>query len=313
VIALWLLVAIRAAGLTVGTDTPEALCPDLAETRTAVRARVGDIEGAGTWDARYTMVRRPQHLTGDAVRLKLTDPAGSVRLERLVPVAGRSCAALAQALALILEAYFQDAADPAGPEAERAAPARDVPAEVARAPEAAVATSGASVPPASRGLQIELGLLAAATSRGDAAGGLSFGVGAQHWRAGLLATATPAERSDMSANERSAELRIPLCWRTGGDGWWIGLGPELALAIDHASGNARSGWRLAPGGGAAAAIIYMMSAVVGVGIDLHADVTPAGWTKRFVLANGSANPPEVLKSPTFRGLAGAGLFFVWGR
>jgi hypothetical protein len=163
--------------------------------------------------------------------------------------------------------------------------------------------------PTERGLEVQLGLLATAAAQRNAGAGVSFAAGSRRWQAGVLATASLAERSDMNATERSAELRIPITWRAGGESWRVSLGPELTFVIDHASGNDRSGWRLAPGGGAAAGAIYMMSGVVGLGVDLHADVTPASWTKRFALNDGT----EVLKPAAFRGVVCAGLFFVWGR
>ena len=44
-LALGLLAA--AAGLRVETGTPDALCPDVAQVRAAIEARLGDIEGVG--------------------------------------------------------------------------------------------------------------------------------------------------------------------------------------------------------------------------------------------------------------------------
>ncbi|HEX2872029.1 MAG TPA: hypothetical protein VHP33_12250 [Polyangiaceae bacterium] len=95
--------ALGAAGLTVDSLSPDALCPPLEETRTAVAARLGSVELEGTWRATYLLVHRTQ---GDFVALSLRDPDGVLRLERDLPVQGGACQSLSRVIALVLERYF---------------------------------------------------------------------------------------------------------------------------------------------------------------------------------------------------------------
>ena len=97
------LLVLGAAGLSVDSLSPDALCPPLEETRAAVAARLGSVELEGTWRASYLLVHRTQ---GDFVSLSLRDPDGALRLERDLPVQGGSCATLSRVIALVLERYF---------------------------------------------------------------------------------------------------------------------------------------------------------------------------------------------------------------
>src|SRR6185436_20802045 len=97
-----------AGGLQVDTSTPDALCPDIGQVRAAAQARLGDIEAEGAWRASYALIHRPDGAeSGDVVRLQLHDPTGRLRLQRDLPRAGESCAALARALVVVLESYFR--------------------------------------------------------------------------------------------------------------------------------------------------------------------------------------------------------------
>ena len=97
------LLVLGAAGLSVDSLSPDALCPPLEETRTAVAARLGSVELEGPWRATYLLVHRTQ---GDFVALSLRDPEGVLRLERDLPVQGGSCTTLSRVIALVLERYF---------------------------------------------------------------------------------------------------------------------------------------------------------------------------------------------------------------
>jgi hypothetical protein len=97
------LLVLGAAGLSVDSLSPDALCPPLEETRTAVAARLGSVELEGPWHATYLLVHRTQ---GDFVALSLRDPEGVLRLERDLPVQGGSCTTLSRVIALVLERYF---------------------------------------------------------------------------------------------------------------------------------------------------------------------------------------------------------------
>jgi len=145
------LVVLGAAGLTVDSLSPDALCPPLEETRTAVAARLGSVELEGTWQATYLLVHRTQ---GDFVSLSLRDPQGVLRLERDLPVQGGSCASLSRVIALVLERYFlrpeQAAPDEAEPvAAKEPVAAANASALAAPAPVPVDASLTASAPPAS--------------------------------------------------------------------------------------------------------------------------------------------------------------------
>lgn len=92
-------------GIVVETDSPDAHCPDLHQTREAVNARLGTVDVSG-FRARYTIVHSPGEISRDFVLLELTSPEGDVRLRRELPV-GESCAAVADAIALVLDQYFR--------------------------------------------------------------------------------------------------------------------------------------------------------------------------------------------------------------
>jgi hypothetical protein len=99
-------------GLAVETQSPDALCPDLATTREAIHNRLGTLALAGEergWLARYTVGHAPGQ-AGDFVRLELLDPGGVLRLQRDLPRQDEACATLAQAIALVVERYFRELA-----------------------------------------------------------------------------------------------------------------------------------------------------------------------------------------------------------
>ncbi|HWZ88001.1 MAG TPA: hypothetical protein VNW92_04105, partial [Polyangiaceae bacterium] len=99
-------------GLAVETDSPDALCPDLATTRAAIHNRLGTLSLASEqqgWIARYTVGHAPGE-QGDFIRLELIDPTGTRRLLRELPREGESCATLSQAIALVVERYFRELA-----------------------------------------------------------------------------------------------------------------------------------------------------------------------------------------------------------
>jgi hypothetical protein len=127
--------ALGAAGLSVDSLSPDALCPPVEETRAAVAARLGSVELEGTWHATYLLVHRTQ---GDFVSLSLRDPGGVVRLERELPVQGGSCATLSRVIALVLERFFL--------RPEQAAPAEPTVSEPASAPAGEIASVSSPAP-----------------------------------------------------------------------------------------------------------------------------------------------------------------------
>ncbi len=143
--------ALGAAGLSVDSLSPDALCPPIEETRQAVAARLGSVELEGTWHATYLLVHRTQ---GDFVTLSLRDPDDVLRLQRDLPVQGGSCTTLSRLIALVLERFFLRPEQAPQPQPEPVAVAPPVPA-ARSAPQAnapATEPAAASEPPATLAL-----------------------------------------------------------------------------------------------------------------------------------------------------------------
>lgn len=102
-----LVLSVGASGLTVATDTADALCPALDQAREAVARRVGIVEG-GPFVAHYSVVRNGSY-GGKSLWLKLQGPDGALLLERQIPLDSSGCAVSAQAIAVVLESYFDSA------------------------------------------------------------------------------------------------------------------------------------------------------------------------------------------------------------
>ncbi len=151
-----LVLADLASALVIDTGSPDAMCPALAQTREAVSARLGELQVAqGGWRANYTITHAPDSKEGDFVRLELFDPDGTLRLERRLPLAGRSCSTMAQAVAVVLERYFRRLAGgsselpPDEPQPAAAESGQDAPAPaVASEPEPLPAPEPVASPPA---------------------------------------------------------------------------------------------------------------------------------------------------------------------
>ncbi len=203
-----------AAGLSVDSLSPDALCPPLEETRRTVAARLGNVELDGTWHATYVLVHRQQ---GDFVTLKVFDPVGAQRLERELPAQGAACSTLPAVIALVLERFFAPPEQTQAPAAPSAAPASDPSPEPAPAdaqhptppeapPPVASAPAAASAPPADR---------ASPRAPDDAPPG--FELGAELWA---------------SSAWLAPGLRVAR--RLGGP-YWIGLEAALDLASHRVS------------------------------------------------------------------------------
>lgn len=99
-----LMLSIGAGGLSVATDSPDAFCPPLEEAQEAVAARVGAVTG-GQFEARYGL-QRDANTGATSLRLVMRDEAGTLVLERELPLNEGDCSHAATVMALILERYF---------------------------------------------------------------------------------------------------------------------------------------------------------------------------------------------------------------
>lgn len=126
-ISLVLLLAASTSGLTVDTDSPDALCPPLDEAREVIASRVGRIQG-GDYRARYRVVFDAQK-GRNTLELELRDGSDLV-LEREIPLEAADCSDAALAMALVLERFFASAFELTpqrqGPTALPASPERAV-------------------------------------------------------------------------------------------------------------------------------------------------------------------------------------------
>lgn len=122
-------------GIVVETDSPDAHCPDLHQTREAVSSRLGAVEGGG-FRARYTIVHARGEMPRDFVLLELIAPGGEVQLRRELPI-GESCRAVAEAIALVLDEHFRALVAPESAETEAPSPDPE-PSPAAEAPPTSV-------------------------------------------------------------------------------------------------------------------------------------------------------------------------------
>ncbi len=108
-VLIWLAASSLSPGLRVETGSPDALCPEQGATQAAIESRLGvvGVDGRAGWTARYTNWHVPDE-DRDFVRLEVTDPSGTRRLERDLPLAGESCSTMAHVIALVLDRYFRE-------------------------------------------------------------------------------------------------------------------------------------------------------------------------------------------------------------
>jgi hypothetical protein len=213
-------------GITVETDSPDAHCPNLHQTREAVSARLGAVQGNG-WHARYTIVHARGDVPRDFVLLELGAPDGKVRLRRELPI-GESCAAVAEAIALVLDQYFRALFAPDEAEGEKSQLPAPPPLEASvaatpkRSDSAGKAESRtAAVPPSPPSWLATLEVSAISFPATVAAGLRLQALLSPSWHAGLEVAAPLGERSEElpaggEAKARSLELNLH-----------AGVGPEL--------------------------------------------------------------------------------------
>ncbi len=310
---LWALAA--ASGLRVETSTPDALCPDLGQVRAAARARLGDIEADGDWDASYALIHRPDGAeAGDVVRLELRDPAGRLRLQRELPRAGESCVSLAQALVVILDAYFRHPTDAD----ELAAAAAPAPLAAARAPVGAAAVTSAPdrfVADLSAGWSSAWG--GADRTSPVVALGVRAALLSPVWWAGIEGSWLTSPQSQTvggaSASARSYGLRgfvaHDLVPRSGAG---LLVGPEVMVALDHAdAAMLRDGarqTRASFGAGARAQLQLRLARPLWLSVLAALDYAPAGWGGAFLIADeASSGETEIFPPSRLRLMVGAGL------
>lgn len=333
----WLLLAIavgfQPTEFRLDTDTPDALCPELAMTRDAVRKRLGslDVDGGGTWHGRYSTVHDPTGRRGDYVRLVIIDPAGVEKAARELPIRGESCATVAQAIALVVDGFFRDLGQapdndvaPPSPNASsqptevasRTSPeALPVPVQVTQAKTQATPISARQVSPkpdprSAFGFSV--------------AGGYESVPGSASGSLGLFAAVTPSWRIDLrfavpvgdqqqdlrggKAHLRLFPLRTALTYE--GAVWnrlRLFVGPELLLSFEQATTSqveaGKSGWRAAFGSGIRGGVAYSVLPRITLAAGVSADYILLE-SRRVMLEGDSELKPDRTRL--------AGMFELWG-
>lgn len=324
---IWIVLA--STGLVIEPGTPDALCPTAAQVQDAVDSRVGRIElGEGEhFTARYTIVRRP--LSGDVVRLELLDPAGELRLQRDLPMAGETCATLAQTIALVLDHFFRDLG------AVRPTPPATAPLETRATPApppAPVAETSASPPPPSEPpapppqTRAPWSFRAALLSGGAwAPASFAFGVEGSASqgpvRLGLSGLWLPHRAEEVVgpavATLHAAQLRASVAVLAELPRVQIFAGGEVLGSIERASSRGSAAdsqvTGFSPAVGGHAGVDFRAFSWGGAGLRAALDWVPDAWAPSYVVRaetpSGASRSVEVFSEP-IRGFVGGALFFV---
>lgn len=297
--------------LDVTTSTPDALCPPIEEARAAIQARVGEVRG--DYHVEFALVRG---VDGRQVLKLSVHEAQQQVLTRELSLEGAGCEDAAQAMALVLERYFDAVEKPAAAKPEPIPvppddqPSRNSPPSVAdKAPPVAPATSSWRTWRASAGFlyDLELGL---APSVGVAVLPEAFRLTPRLQLAVALDVAPflsaleqRVREQEISAFSVQTALSIPLVWHF--ERWSVSLGPWAQLRFQRAEAKAlthsQRADRLVPGAGGALQLAWSPASrwLLGVGVAGGAQATSA--TSRFVLRTTNTGPKPVLVPETWFG------------
>lgn len=312
---LWL-AGFHALDLT--TSTPDALCPPLEETRAAVKARVGEVRG--DYRAEFALIRASDGR--QKLELTLREREAEV-LRRELPLDDAGCEDAAQAIALVLERYF-DAIEKREP---NQAQKSDAPALAKPAPESQLvpiarseADSAPARQPADSGWRARAGLLY------DSELGPAVNLGASFYpsafrlgprlRVGVALDVAPFvtretetfREEKISALTLRSALSLPLTLELAH--WSMSAGPWLELRFQRASAptlpRGQSAYRAVPGVGGFAQIDWRIggNTALGAGLALGRQVT--GAAPRFVLLGDGASRNAVLVPDAWFAEAGLG-------
>lgn len=332
----WLLLAIAVGfhptEFRLDTDTPDALCPEIAMTRDTVRKRLGslDVDGGGTWRGRYSTVHDPTGRRGDYVRLVIIDPAGVEKAVRELPIRGESCATVAQAIALVVDGFFRDLGQAASNDGAPPSPNASQPPEAtARTNSEAlpVPVQVTKTPPQSEPVSARQAVAKPNPSSAfgfSVAGGYEFVPGSASGSLGLFAAVTPVWRIDLrfavpvsdqqyelrggKAHLRLFPLRTALTYEGAvWDRLRLFVGPELLVSFEQATTSqveaGKSGWRAAFGSGIRGGVAYSVLPRITLAAGLSADYILLE-SRRVLLEGDSELEPERARL--------AGMLELWG-
>jgi hypothetical protein len=300
--------------LEITTSTPDALCPPLEEARAAVRTRVGEVRAA--YQAEFSLVRADDGRQS----LELVVREGDVvRLQRSLPIEGVGCEDAAQAIALVLERYFDTVESPASRHQSDVGPV-PVSAETRPSHDASPTVNGG---------------LTLSEQRFELRGGIDYdweysigptiGVGyfPNAWRiasrlrfglaldgAAFLRQASESVREqEITASTWQGALSIPLRFELSTVA--LMLGPWAQLRMQRAEGktlrNSNSAFRLLPGMGGALGAVWSFHRRWGLVADLSFGAQLTGLAPSFVLRQDAREPKPVLVPQAWFGQARVGV------
>jgi hypothetical protein len=292
--------------LEVTTRTPDALCPPLEEARAAIQARVGDVQGA--YQVEFGLVRAEDGR--QALELVLRRGQEQV-LERELPLQGGGCQDAAQAMALVLERYFDAVEKPDQP-ASTLEPIPVRPSDQSLRPRLVVAprerAATPTAPPEQRTCLARLGFLYDLELGMAPTLGLALFPTALRLtpslRVGVELDLTPfvfpltqtIREQEIRAFTLQTALSIPVSWRF--QPWSVALGPWAQWRAQRAEAaslaHEQPGYRLLAGFGGMLQLAWSPnpSWTLGGGIALGAQA--AGSASRFTLRRAATGPEPVL-------------------
>ncbi len=298
-------------------------CPDLLLTRQEVAERVHPPEQeSGEWSARYVVTQSSVPGEAQFVRLELADPAGRVRLRRELAIEGETCESVAQAIALVLERYFEDVGTDTAPSDDARAPA----------PEPVTVPKPAPPPPPPPPKQVEahrmevLFGLSTALLLPDPSAALDaeLRIRFEHLSVGLRAALAPNRRFEAIGGGGSATLEsVPVRATFAVDAALgpvrFAAGPELLAAIEHGEthglesslgiSETGSGFRFLLGLGLQADALWRVSQRFGLGLAGGVDYVLPLSMSQFLIDD--SPPREVLKPHDFEGFVALGPILIF--
>lgn len=278
--------------LEVTTSTPDAFCPTLEDARAAIRARVGEVEGA--YRAEFALVRGSDGR--QSLDLVVRDGGREV-LHRELPLDEAGCQDAAQALALVLERYFDAIEKPPAPDAKPEPVPVSVDALPALGPTARPTRDGASAAAPEPPLRVHAGFLY------DWELGVAASLGAELQpralrfspllRLGLgldLASFLALEREGVREQEitqytTQGALSLPLLLTF--TRWSVAVGPWAQLRLQRARGieleHEQPAYRALPGLGGFAGVRWAPASKWALAAGVAAGGQLASLAARFVL------------------------------
>jgi hypothetical protein len=296
--------------LDVTTSTPDALCPPIEEARAAIQARVGEVRG--DYHVEFALVRGVDGR--QVLELKVHEAQQQV-LARELPLDRAGCQDAAQAIALVLERYFDAVEKPTvAPPPEPIPVTTDEPLS-RNSPPVVVGEVATATPTASRwrAWRARAGFIY------DLKLGIAPTVGMAQFPAafrftprlelGVALDVAPflsqlkqsVREQEISAISVQAALSIPLVWHF--EPWSASLGPWAQLRIQRAQAasltHSQRAYRVVPAVGAVAQLAWSPASPWTLAFGVAGGAQSSTATSRFVLQTTDRGPQPVLVPETW--------------